>query len=196
VAPRLIVGLGNPGPAYQGTRHNLGFEVLDILAAAEGIRFQPDRLGPVEIARWGDARLLKPLTFMNLSGTAIRSWLQWLKWETADVLVIVDDTALPLGQLRLRTEGSSGGHNGLRSIEAELGTARYARLRGGVGPLPPGWKLEDYVLGKFNHEERPAYQQMLQAAAEAVRSCQSHGIASTMNLFNGRRGDSSTDKIL
>jgi PTH1 family peptidyl-tRNA hydrolase len=187
VAFRLIVGLGNPGARYVGTRHNIGFEVLDAWAAVEKASFHAEKTGPADMARLGEARLIKPLTFMNVSGTAVRDWMEWLKLSPADLLVVVDDVQLALGQVRLRKSGSSGGHNGLRSVEAELGTADYARLRCGVGPLPEGWAMEDFVLSRFAAGDAESVKEMTAKAVEAVRSCQSEGIEVAMNRFNRRQ---------
>jgi PTH1 family peptidyl-tRNA hydrolase len=187
VAFRLIVGLGNPGARYVGTRHNIGFEVLDAWTAVEKASFHAEKTGPADMARLGEARLIKPLTFMNVSGTAVRDWMEWLKLSPADLLVVVDDVQLALGQVRLRKSGSSGGHNGLRSVEAELGTADYARLRCGVGPLPEGWAMEDFVLSRFAAGDAESVKEMTAKAVEAVRSCQSEGIEVAMNRFNRRQ---------
>ncbi len=130
-------------------------------------------------------RLVKPMTYMNESGKAVAAWLEWLKLTVADLLVVVDDVALPMGQIRLRPEGSAGGHNGLKSIESHLGTDRYARLRCGVDAVPPGWALERWVLSRFRPEEEDALGQMIRTARLAIECCQSEGIAVAMNRFNG-----------
>jgi PTH1 family peptidyl-tRNA hydrolase len=184
---RLVVGLGNPGREYRGTRHNAGFEVLDLLAARSRHEFKPDPRGPVRVAREGEVRLLQPQTFMNASGPAVRAWLDWLKLTPADLLVVVDDFAIPLGELRLRVSGSHGGHNGLRSIEAALGTRDYARQRVGIGPVPEPWAVEDFVLARFTREEAPAAAAALERAGEAIRCCQDRGISLAMTSFNGNR---------
>lgn len=183
---KLIVGLGNPGPEYLFTRHNVGFLVLDSWADEEGETFrnERDRLSQLATLPTGE-RLVKPMTYMNESGTAVAAWLEWLKLTVSDLLVIVDDVALPLGQIRLRPDGSSGGHNGLKSIEKHLGTDRYARLRCGVDGVPPGWPLERWVLSRFRPEEEDTLIQMIQTARLAIECCQSEGIAVAMNRFNG-----------
>ena len=130
-------------------------------------------------------RLIKPMTYMNESGRAVGAWLEWLKLKASDLLVVVDDVALPLGQIRLRPEGSSGGHNGLKSIESHLGTSKYARLRLGVDAVPAGWALERWVLSKFLPREEDALGQMIRSARLAIECCQSEGIAVAMNRFNG-----------
>jgi PTH1 family peptidyl-tRNA hydrolase len=187
VALSLVVGLGNPESRYSQTRHNVGFAVLDELALLEKFRFSKDSLGPVELARHEDVRYIKPLTYMNLSGKAVRAWIDWLKLPVTDLLVVVDDAQLDLGQIRLRRGGSHGGHNGLRSIEEELGTMEYPRLRCGVGPIPPLLDMEEFVLGRFLEEEQKKVKEMVQQAAEAVRCCQKSGLDVAMNLFNKKK---------
>ena len=154
---KLIVGLGNPGPQYLITRHNVGFLVLDAWGSEDGFGFREERSRFSTFAALDSGeRLVKPTTYMNESGKAVAAWLDWLKLTPADLLVIVDDVALPMGQVRLRQEGSPGGHNGLKSIEKHLGTAAYARLRCGVDGVPPGWELERWVLSRFRTEEEDA----------------------------------------
>lgn len=183
---KLIVGLGNPGPEYLFTRHNVGFLVLDAWASEEGEVFRQERDRSSQLASLASGeRLVKPMTYMNESGVAVAAWLEWLKLTVSDLLVIVDDVALPLGQIRLRSEGSSGGHNGLKSVESHLGTDRYARLRCGVDAVPPGWALERWVLSRFHPEEEDKLGQMIQTARLAIECCQSEGIAVAMNRFNG-----------
>lgn len=183
---KLIVGLGNPGAEYLFTRHNAGFLVLDAWMDEEGLAFQDEQ------ARYSKAvhlatgeRLVKPMTYMNESGKAVAAWLDWLKLSPSDLLVIVDDVALPMGQIRLRPDGSNGGHNGLKSIETHLGTVAYARLRCGIDAVPPGWALERWVLSRFRSEEEDALGQMIGTARLAIECCQSEGIAVAMNRFNG-----------
>jgi PTH1 family peptidyl-tRNA hydrolase len=183
---KLVVGLGNPGPQYLFTRHNVGFLVLDAWAAEEGAQFKDERARLSQaVALDSGERLVKPMTYMNESGRAVATWLEWLKLTAADLLVVVDDVALPLGQIRLRTEGSAGGHNGLKSIEKHLGTDGYARLRCGVDGVPPGWELERWVLSRFKTEEEDSLGQMIRTARQAIECCQSEGIAVAMNRFNG-----------
>ncbi|MDE1171133.1 MAG: aminoacyl-tRNA hydrolase [Verrucomicrobium sp.] len=182
---RLIVGLGNPGSKYEGTRHNLGFAALD--AVLSPAAFSPESRGPVEVAREGDVRFLKPQTYMNLSGPAVAAWLSWLKLTPADLLVLVDDFALPFGEIRFRTGGSHGGHNGLRSIEETLGTRDYARLRLGMGPVPERWAVEDFVLARFTPEEKAQLPLFLDRAKDAFRCCQDRGISLAMTLFNKKQ---------
>ena len=183
---KLIVGLGNPGTEYLFTRHNVGFLVLDAWADEEGAVFREERARYSKfIALDSGERLVKPMTFMNESGKAVASWLEWLKLTVADLLIVVDDVALPMGQLRLRPDGSAGGHNGLKSIESHLGTTQYARLRCGVDAVPPGWPLERWVLSRFRSEEEDALGRMIRTARLAIECCQREGIAVAMNRFNG-----------
>jgi PTH1 family peptidyl-tRNA hydrolase len=183
---KLIVGLGNPGPQYLMTRHNVGFLVLDAWASEDSARFREERAQSSQSVQLDSGeRLVKPVTFMNESGRAVAAWLDWLKLAPSDLLVIVDDVALPLGQLRLRPEGSSGGHNGLKSIEQHLGTTAYARLRCGIDAVPPGWPLERWVLSRFRPEEEEPLGEMIQQARLAIECCQREGIAVAMNRFNG-----------
>ena len=183
---KLIVGLGNPGPQYLFTRHNVGFLVLDAWADEEGAAFHDERARHSKFVFLdSEERLVKPMSYMNESGKAVAAWLEWLKLTAADLLVVVDDVALPMGQIRLRPEGSDGGHNGLKSIESHLGTDRYARLRCGVDAVPPGWALERWVLSRFQPEEEDALGRMIRTARLAIECCQSEGIAVAMNRFNG-----------
>jgi PTH1 family peptidyl-tRNA hydrolase len=184
---KLIAGLGNPGPEYLFTRHNVGFLVLDAWMDEAGAAFHDDRARFSKFVSLDSGeRLVKPTTYMNESGRAIAAWLEWLKLTAADLLVIVDDVALPMGQVRLRPDGSSGGHNGLKSIESHLGTDCYARLRCGVDPVPPGWTLERWVLSRFLPTEEDALGKMIRTARLAIECCQSEGIAVAMNRFNGQ----------
>jgi PTH1 family peptidyl-tRNA hydrolase len=184
---KLIAGLGNPGPQYLMTRHNVGFLVLDAWVDEEEEVFhdEPARYSKFVALDSGE-RLVKPMTYMNESGRAVAAWLDWLKLTVADLLVVVDDVALPMGQIRLRPEGSAGGHNGLKSIETHLGTDRYARLRCGVDAVPPGWALERWVLSRFLPKEEDALGNMIRTARLAIECCQSEGIAVAMNRFNGQ----------
>ena len=183
---KLIVGLGNPGAQYLFTRHNVGFMVLDAWAHEDGFGFnnEPARFSIVAALDSGE-RLIKPMTYMNESGKAVAAWVEWLKLTPADVLVIVDDVALPMGQIRLRSEGSAGGHNGLKSIETLLGTDKYARLRCGVDPVPAGWALEKWVLSRFDKKQEDVLGEMICTARLAIDCCQQEGIALAMNKFNG-----------
>ncbi len=183
---KLVVGLGNPGTEYLFTRHNVGFLVLDAWADEEDENFKDERARFSKFVSLDSGeRLVKPMTYMNESGKAVAAWLDWLKLTVSDLLVVVDDVALPLGQVRLRPEGSPGGHNGLKSIERHLGTDRYARLRCGVDAVPAGWALEGWVLSRFRPEEEDALGRMIRTARLAIECCQREGIAVAMNRFNG-----------
>ena len=189
---KAIVGLGNPGPQYKGTRHNVGFDVVDEVARRASIAFES---APAEalIARWrrpDDAILLiKPLTFMNLSGQAVGELSRYFKIDVADLIVVVDEVHLPLGKLRARSTGSAGGHNGLKSIIAHLGDA-FARLRLGVGRGGEQRNLADHVLSKFERDEAAEVARMTARAADAAEMFIASGIGAVMNAFNG--GDPAT----
>lgn len=184
---KLVAGLGNPGRNYDGTRHNVGFVVLDELARRYGLRFEPSRASAVE-ARWRVADevvlLVKPLTFMNLSGQAVAALCRYYRIEVADVLVVCDDVNLPLGRLRVRASGSEGGHNGLRSMAVELGTTDYARLRIGVGRGDARHDLADHVLARFEPEEMTGIEDAVARSADAVELWVSQGLGPVMNTFN------------
>ena len=184
----LIVGLGNPGPEYAGTRHNAGFMVIDrLLAGCPAGRFEERHTASSSV--WagkfrGRALLLqKPLTFMNLSGQAVALLARRSGIQPESILVISDDLDLPVGRLRLRNGGADGGHNGLKSIIAELGSSSFRRLRIGIGRPKPG-ETVDYVLSKFEGEEERRFEASLAAAAEAVRTVLTGGMARAMNRFN------------
>ncbi|MDO5664958.1 MAG: aminoacyl-tRNA hydrolase [Bacteroidia bacterium] len=184
----LIVGLGNIGPDYENTRHNIGFMVLDALAKASNIIFQDKRYGFVAEMRLKNKSLvlLKPSTFMNLSGNAIRYWLQKENIEDKNLLVVVDDLALPFGMLRLKSKGSDAGHNGLKHIQDILGTQQYARLRFGIGNEFPRGAQVDYVLDEFSDEEKQALPERLETAVDIIRSFCLAGINITMNQYNNK----------
>ncbi len=170
--------------------------VLDSWADEEDVLFKDDSARHAKVAALASGeRLVKPMTYMNESGKAVGAWLDWLKLKVSDLLVVVDDVALPLGQVRLRPEGSAGGHNGLKSIESHLGTSGYTRLRCGVDGVPPGWLLEKWVLSRFRPEEEDALVRMVQTARLAIECCQTDGITVAMNRFNGQNPvDSKQDK--
>ena len=182
----LIVGLGNIGAEYADTRHNIGFDVLDALAEASNTSFTTDRYGAVATLRSKGHTLvlLKPSTYMNLSGKAVRYWLDAEKIPRENLLVVVDDIALPFGTFRMRTKGSAGGHNGLKNITELLGTEEYARMRFGVGGDFPRGHQVDYVLGEWTAEEREAMPERLKLFGDAIRSFVSVGVALTMNTYN------------
>jgi PTH1 family peptidyl-tRNA hydrolase len=181
-----IFGLGNPGSRYLFTRHNVGFMVLDAWAVDLGLSFRVDADSQSEFARLDSGeRLIKPQTFMNNSGESVAAWSRMLKWELSEILIVVDDVNLDFGELRLRKKGSSGGQNGLKSIEQHLGSQEYARLRCGVGRLPAGWKLENWVLSKFKQEDETILIKVIQRARQAIECCQIEGIDVAMGRFNG-----------
>lgn len=185
----LIVGLGNIGAEYENTRHNIGFKVVDALAAGKQAKFTTDRYGDVcEIRHKGRTLvLLKPSTYMNLSGNAVRYWLQKEGIEVENMFVIVDDIALPFGTLRIRKQGSDGGHNGLKHINQILGHQNYARLRFGIdGNFPKGFQI-DYVLGEWSEQESAALPELLERCADTVLSFATIGVDRTMNEFNSKR---------
>lgn len=182
----LIVGLGNIGDEYAETRHNIGFRVLDALATASNLVFEDRRYGFVTNLRVKNKRLLllKPSTYMNASGNAVRYWMQKEKIPVERVLIVVDDLALPFGALRLRPGGSEAGHNGLRSITQCLGTQQYARLRFGIGNDFPRGGQVDFVLGKFGPEDLQTMPERVEMAGEIVKSFALSGIDFTMNHYN------------
>ena len=179
---RLIVGLGNPGREYRETRHNVGFMILDRLAARERAEFRTEKSWQAEVARTGDLLLCKPLTFMNLSGQSVRPLCQFYKIEPAEVLLILDDMALPLGKLRLRANGSAGGHNGLQSVIEHFGTLSIPRLRVGIGAAPG--EATGHVLGRFALEEKAAVEQSLDRALDAIACVREKGLEAAMNAYN------------
>lgn len=182
----LIVGLGNIGDEYRDTRHNIGFNVLDAFAKASNIVFKDGRYGATaDLSLKGrQLVLLKPSTYMNLSGNAVRYWMQQEKVPLENVLIVVDDLALPFGILRLKPKGSDAGHNGLKHIAATLGTENYARLRFGIGNNFPKGAQIDYVLGHFSEEEKQQMGERIDTACEIIKSFCLAGIAITMNQFN------------
>ena len=183
----LIVGLGNPGRKYAGTRHNVVFEVVDVLAERFKVDWESAPRGVEALIardRAGDILLVKPLTFMNLSGPAVLGLLQFYKIELPDLFVIVDDVNLELGRLRARAAGSAGGHNGLKSIIGALGSHEFARVRVGVGGGEPRRVLADHVLGRFAPEERPIIAEAVTRTADAAELFIDQGIAPVMNRFN------------
>jgi PTH1 family peptidyl-tRNA hydrolase len=189
---KAIVGLGNPGPQYKGTRHNVGFEVIDQVARRASVGFESAPADAL-IAKWrrpdDNILLIKPLTFMNLSGQAVGELARYFKIEIADLIVVVDEVHLPLGKLRARQRGSAGGHNGLKSIIAHLGD-EFARLRVGVGRGGDQRNLADHVLSRFEKDEAAEVERMTARAADAAEMFITSGIGAVMNAFNG--GDPAT----
>jgi PTH1 family peptidyl-tRNA hydrolase len=188
VIPQLIVGLGNPGAKYDKTRHNIGFEAIDHLAQRWQISLSDQKkfqgIAGEGMAGGQKIRLLKPQTFMNLSGQSVRAMLDWYKLDPTAVLVIYDDMDLPLGKLRMRLSGSAGGHNGMKSLISHLGTQAFPRLRLGIG------KSQDetigHVLGKFAAAEMPIVQEVLHLSSDAVNLALREGVEKSMSLFNSK----------
>ncbi|MCX2838786.1 aminoacyl-tRNA hydrolase [Salinimicrobium sp. MT39] len=184
----LIVGLGNIGPKYHNTRHNIGFKILDFLAEKEGLTFESQKLGDVATYKFKGRTfiLLKPSTFMNLSGKAVNYWLQKEKVPLEHLMVITDDLNLTFGTIRVKTKGSDGGHNGLKDIQAQLGTTNYNRFRFGISDAFSHGRQVDYVLGEWDEEENKKLPERLEKSAEVIRSFGTAGINNTMNTFNGK----------
>lgn len=182
----LIAGLGNIGLEYIGTRHNAGFMTVDVVAERAGVEWKSCRYGDMAIVKIKNCELmlLKPSTFMNLSGVAIRYWMNHEKLPLENLLVVVDDIALPFGTMRLKQRGSDGGHNGLKNIASELGNQNYARLRIGVGDEFAQGRQIDYVLGLFTPDERKKLPDILGKAADCIAAYCLSGPAFAMNHFN------------
>ena len=186
---KLIVGLGNPGREYRDTRHNVGFMVIDEIARRQQLTLAmaPSQVPDALVAKqFGPEPLLvaKPLTFMNRSGDAVAALVRYYDITIADLLVVVDEVALPFGKVRARSRGSAGGHNGLKSLVERLGTTEFARLRLGVGRGDPRRDLADHVLSKFEPEERPELDQFITRAADAAEMFAATGIEKVMNAYN------------
>ena len=183
---KLVVGLGNPGQDYSSTKHNVGFMVMDELARRWRISAWKHR----HEALIGEYRgkepvlLVKPQTYMNLSGTAVGELARWYKVPMEDIIVIFDDMDLPTGKLRLRIKGSSGGHRGIESLLVHLGKEEFPRIRVGIGRPPAGWQVVDYVLSRFTQEEKPLLDEALGKAADAVECILSQGFTKAMNQYN------------
>ena len=187
----LIVGLGNPGDEYAGTRHNTGFMVLDAFAKASNIVFDDRRYGFIAETSLKGRKifLLKPTTYMNLSGNAVRYWMNKENIDLARLLVVVDDLSLPLGALRLKGKGSNGGHNGLGNIQSVIGTQQYARLRIGIGNEFPKGMQVDWVLGKYDEDDLKTLSTSIGTAVEIIKSFVLSGLDITMNQFNNKHND-------
>ena len=185
----LIVGLGNIGSEYDGTRHNAGFDVVDKLVEGAGGSFSPDRYASKAEIKWKGRTVVvvKPSTYMNLSGKAVRYWLDKENIAKENLLVIVDDIAIPVGTLRIRAKGSDGGHNGLKNIDALCGGNNYARIRMGVGgDFPQGHQI-DFVLGRLSADERKEFEVAVESAVAAIKDFTTIGIERTMNFHNKKR---------
>ncbi len=184
----LIIGLGNIGAEYDYTRHNIGFEVLDELANLKGVEFSTERLGDIATVKHKGRTfiLLKPSTFMNLSGKAVRYWMEKEKISIENILVIVDDLNIGFGKLRLRGKGSDGGHNGLKDINEKLGQNKYARLRFGIGDEFSKGRQVNYVLGKWSDKEAEQLPELTEKAGKAILSFGLIGLGRTMSAFNNK----------
>jgi peptidyl-tRNA hydrolase, PTH1 family len=182
----LIVGLGNVGDEYAHTRHNIGFDVVMAFVSKHGGQLASDRLAFKAEVRWKGRTFvcICPTTYMNLSGRAVRYWMDKEKVDAANILVVYDDIALPLSRVRIRGEGSDGGHNGLKSIQESLGTTAYPRLRFGIGNNYPKGMQSDFVLGKWNREEEPLVKRKIELCVEAIEGFSTIGLANVMNKFN------------
>jgi PTH1 family peptidyl-tRNA hydrolase len=179
----LIVGLGNPGPEYRDTRHNIGFMIIDRLASAAREEFRLEKGWRASLARVDGVLLCKPLSYMNLSGQVVRAISDYYKLAPSQVLVVLDDMALPLGKLRLRPGGSAGGHNGLKSVIEHLGTTEVPRLRVGIGAAEPGAAV-GHVLGRFAPKEKEALSESLDRAIAAIECAQKLDFGAAMNAYN------------
>ncbi|MFD3448311.1 aminoacyl-tRNA hydrolase [Microbacteriaceae bacterium 4G12] len=185
---KLIVGLGNPGREYEATRHNIGFMVIDELCKKWGINLNQQKFKGLYgsgVVNGEKVIVLKPLTYMNLSGESIRALMDYYKLDVEDIVIMYDDLDLPVGKLRLRMKGSAGGHNGMRSTIAHLGTQEFNRIRIGIDRPKNGMKVVDYVLGRFTVEELPDVQQSIQKSADACEKWLTTPFLQVMNTFNG-----------
>ncbi|MGL4799454.1 MAG: aminoacyl-tRNA hydrolase [Cellulosilyticaceae bacterium] len=186
---KLVVGLGNPGMKYAATRHNIGFEVIDSIAEYNNISINKNKF-KAEIGEGTIAGekvvLMKPQTYMNLSGESISAARAWYKIEPKDIIIIYDDVTLEVGQLRIRKTGSAGGHNGIKSIIQHLGGDAFPRVKVGVGEKPPGWDLADHVLGRFSDEEMKVLGPRLKDVSDAVEMIIKKDVDTAMNNYNGK----------
>ena len=180
---RLVAGLGNPGPEYAATRHNIGFMVVDQFAAQFGSTWERSTKWDALSTKCGSVMIVKPKSFMNRSGYPLLAMAQFYKIEPREILVVLDDLALPLGRLRLRIRGGTGGHNGLESIIMQFGTEEIPRLRIGIGEAPPKGSV-DYVLSRFFEEEKPIVRSTIDRAVETLKCAIDNGLISAMNTFN------------
>lgn len=184
---KIIVGLGNPGREYAGTRHNIGFDAVTAIADKYNIRLDTKRFKGVlgqGIINGQKVVLVQPQTYMNLSGECVRAVCDFFKPDIEDVIVLCDDISFDVGRMRIRAKGSAGGHNGLKNIILHLGTEEFARVRIGVGEKPEGWDLADHVLARFPKDVEPAVRDILKKAVEAIECWVDYGIEKTMNLYN------------
>lgn len=183
MAIKLVIGLGNPGRKYEGTRHNVGFDVLDLLAERSGAQFVNHLKWKAHIAKSPQALLMKPQTFMNESGRAAGAALRFYKWKPEEVLVVYDDVSLPVGALRFRKSGSAGGQNGMKSLIQHFGSDTFPRLKVGIGSPKPG-EIVGHVLGKFAPDEKPEIENALARAADAVQLALTDGVEAAANVYN------------
>ncbi len=187
----VIAGLGNPGREYEKTRHNAGYDVLDVFAAENGIRV--DRIKFKSMTGEGfiageKVMLIKPLTYMNKSGEAVREVLDFYKLDKSNLIVLVDDIDIKFGSIRIRKRGSAGSHNGMKSIISHIGTDEFTRIKLGIGKNPEYYDLADYVLSKFSKEEREEIDKMIVRAAQATKMILTDGVDAAMNIFNSKNG--------
>lgn len=194
----IIAGLGNPGRQYEGTRHNIGWQVIDELAEKYNIRVMESKFKGLigrGIINGEKVILLKPLTYMNLSGESVGEAVSFFKIdETKELIVVADDISLDVGHIRMRKKGSAGGHNGLKNIIAHLGHEEFMRIKMGVGDKPAGYDLADYVLGHFNKEEEKIIAESRKTAVLAIETIMSDGIDKAMNLYNTKKAPKKNDK--
>lgn len=185
----LIVGLGNIGPKYENTRHNIGFKVLDELAKQQETSFTTDKLGDVAVFKFKGRTfiLLKPSTYMNLSGKSVKYWMDKEKIAQENILVISDDLNIDFGTFRLKAKGSAGGHNGLKDINEKLGNQNYARFRFGISAVFGKGRQVDYVLGEWDKDEMRYFPELLDKASKLILSFGTAGIGNTMNQYNGKQ---------
>jgi len=191
IIPKLIVGLGNPEAKYDKTRHNIGFQAVDTIARLWQTSWQENRrfqgtLAEANLPGKGKIRLLKPLTYMNRSGESVRAVSDWYKIPPESILVVYDDLDLPVGRLRIRLSGSSGGHNGIKSIISHLNVEKFPRLRVGIGKTKPNEETIGHVLGKFAPDEVPVIGEALKLSVEAIEHSLTQGLEKTMSLYNSR----------
>jgi PTH1 family peptidyl-tRNA hydrolase len=183
----MIVGLGNPGRQYEETRHNIGFKVVDLYGASKGVVIDRPKeqalVGEYQHAN-GKVLLVKPQTYMNLSGQAVGNLARWYKISLEDIMVVYDELDLPVGQLRIRPSGSAGGHNGMKSIIAHLGTEAFPRIRVGISRPPMGVAVADYVLSTFTPAERDAMVSVMERGVQAITTWMDKGLTATMNLYS------------
>ncbi len=183
----IVVGLGNPGSRYENTRHNMGFDTIDLLSAKYNIKVSKVKFkaitgdGEIEGQR---VILVKPQTYMNLSGESVREIIEWYKIPINNIIIVYDDIDMPLGKIRVRPGGSSGTHNGMRSIIYQIQSDGFPRVRVGIGRPPEGWALADFVLSKFNAEDRKLVNESIKNACDAVASIVKSGVDTAMNKFN------------